>query len=957
MAINNGVGRIGIRSYVAVSQQITTSTLLNSLYSVWNADTLGTSLDTSIFGAWNGEDSNNVTVKNAWNANGNAIDSKGTANGTIVISNGTTGVTTSTMSFGTGKLGSGAFTFNGSNFIQLPADTFNFTGDFSVSMWVYLPSTVTSDARYPNVGVPLLNAFDNKNGYTSYRGWGGLSWYGNRVSFDTGGYSYGGSQVTSVSATMSSMNQWVHLVGTRKYASTTTLYINGVKMAQANITSVPTYNTNNLATIGGNSYAFSNPWFYGTIAGVKIDAVQTWNGSELDQAAVTELYNSGAGQEYPFTVSNVPILTLNDSVGSNNGTSPVGSVPTFTTGKIGNAFTFDGVNDYIQLPSNSLNFTGDFSISAWAYFPTNYSGSSPMYILSNWNVPSWYTNPNGYFLRAYGNEVTFGIFNNGTLYAVTSTYIFQNSVMPASWHHIAATRKGSAASKLYIDGVLVASNTSTLNPTYLTTTNPTIGAINVPGNVGSYPAINGSKIDSVSVWNKTLSDDEIVQLYNAGNGTQYPFSSKTLSSSANQLGVDNGTLMNGCTFGDGKIGKAFTFDGVNDYVALPDNSLNINSNFSASAWVKYTIGSGIKTILSNNALLTSPTRQYGWGLYLNSNNILFQTYDGTSTVGSLSYIATLTSGTWYHITVTKSGTTKRIYLNGSEVANTSVNNITYTATHRPTIGGQRYDATGIEYFSVSPIDGLSVWQREITQAEVTELYNSGTGKQLTPTPIVTNGLVLNLDAGRKSSYPNTGTIWTDISGNGNNGTMTNGPIFGTASGGQITFDGIDDNVNMGSNSAFNLTNISISIWVKLDTTASNNFIVGRYFTTTVDNGWFIYYSPTTQKIRFEGRESEALYISNQSTNNYNVNTWYNIVCTKSANTWSIYSNGVLDMSQSIGLGNVAFANNNMQFGGMFTNFGNNYGKHSIGSIHMYNRALSATEITQNFNATKSRFGL
>ena len=171
---NNGVGRVGIRSYVAAPTQVTASTLLTSLYSVWNADTLGTSLDSSIYGAWNAEASNNVTVKNAWNANGNAIDSKSGANGTIVVSNGTTGTTVGTMSFGTGKLGSGAFTFNGSNFIQLPADTFTFTGDFSVSMWVYIPSTVTSDTRYTNIGVPLLTAFDNKNGYTNYRGWGGL---------------------------------------------------------------------------------------------------------------------------------------------------------------------------------------------------------------------------------------------------------------------------------------------------------------------------------------------------------------------------------------------------------------------------------------------------------------------------------------------------------------------------------------------------------------------------------------------------------------------------------------------------------------------------------------------------------------------------------------------------------------------------------------------------------------
>ena len=967
---NNGVGRVGIRSYVAAPTQVTASTLLTSLYSVWNADTLGTSLDSSIYGAWNAEASNNVTVKNAWNANGNAIDSKSGANGTIVVSNGTTGTTVGTMSFGTGKLGSGAFTFNGSNFIQLPADTFTFTGDFSVSMWVYIPSTVTSDTRYTNIGVPLLTAFDNKNGYTNYRGWGGLSWYGNQVRFDTGGYSYGGSQVTSVSGTMSSMNQWVHLVGTRKSGAATTLYINGIKAAQANITYVPQYNSANLATIGGSSFAFSNPWFYGTIAGVKIDAVQTWNGLELDQATVTELYNSGTGQEYPFTVSNTLIPTFNDSVGSNNGTSPVGSVPTFTTGKVGQAFTFDGVNDYIQLPSNSLNFTGDFSISGWAYFPTNYSGSSAMYILSNWNVPSWYTNPNGYFLRAYGNEVTFTIFNNGTAYTVTYTYVFQNNAMPASWHHIVATRKGSSASKLYIDGVLVASNTSTINPTYLTTTNPTIGAINVPGNVGAYPAINGSKIDAVSVWNKTLTDDEITQLYNAGNGTQYPFSSQTLPSSANQLGVDNGTLMNGCTFTDGKIGKAFTFDGVNDYVKFSNNSLNYtNSNsFSVSMWV-YASRTNVYQILIASYTFTG--QGYGWFVRLApgsdpSNNCYIEfgtdNQPGTGNPIFLRSTTLVNKNSWNLITVSRNGSTgaERLYVNGTlSGSRTLTTNYLFNSsiTFYPTLGANQWSSTNTDSYFQGMLDSVNVWNKELTQSEVTELYNSGAGKQLTPTPIVTNGLVLNLDASRTSSYPNSGTTWTDISGNGNNGTLTNGPVFGTASGGQITFDGVNDYVEMGTITSLNLINISISVWVKPTTITDYIPVIGRYHNTTTYNGWELYYFKSTNKFYFGGRESSSSYLQVMSNNTYSINNWYNITGVKSGNVWSLYVNGVLDNSLTLGSGTIAFGTNSIQIGGLITSGASYYGKSDISQSIIYNRALSQSEITQNFNATKSRFGL
>jgi hypothetical protein len=120
------------------------------------------------------------------------------------------------------------------------------------------------------------------------------------------------------------------------------------------------------------------------------------------------------------------------------------------------------------------------------------------------------------------------------------------------------------------------------------------------------------KIDSVSVWNRSLNSDEITQLYNAGNGIQYPFSGY-LPSSANQFGVDNGTLMNGCTFGDGKIGKAFQFDGVNDYVALSDNSLNLTGDFTIAFWLYHTT-SGAQAIYIINQHLPTFIKDGGYTL-------------------------------------------------------------------------------------------------------------------------------------------------------------------------------------------------------------------------------------------------------------------------------------------------------------------------------------------------------
>jgi hypothetical protein len=133
---NSGQVRVGVRSMVnspvATTPTISAS-LLQSLFGVWNGDTLGTTLDSSIYGAWNGDvlgTSLDTSIYAVYNAENNANDSFGTKHGT----------TQGGLTYTTGKVGT-AFQFNGSNaYIQLPNNSFNFTGDFSVSLWVNFPS-------------------------------------------------------------------------------------------------------------------------------------------------------------------------------------------------------------------------------------------------------------------------------------------------------------------------------------------------------------------------------------------------------------------------------------------------------------------------------------------------------------------------------------------------------------------------------------------------------------------------------------------------------------------------------------------------------------------------------------------------------------------------------------------------------------------------------------------------
>ena len=226
-------------------------------------------------------------------------------------------------------------------------------------------------------------------------------------------------------------------------------------------------------------------------------------------------------------------------------------------------------------------------------------------------------------------------------------------------------------------------------------------------------------------------------------------------------------------------------------------------------------------------------------------------------------------------------------------------------------------------------------------------------------PIVTSGLVLNLDAGNTKSYPRSGTVWRDLSGNNNSGSLVNGPTYNSQNGGSIVFDGVDDYVDLGLVTQLtNITNVSVNAWI-YPITSSNTAYVSRYSNTTPSNGWLLasYAGSTGNSVKFvfDGRESFAQYINSTSSIEYPINTWYNVTTTKSSSIWNVYVNGSLAGSLVTGSGTTVFSNNNMQIGAI-PHF-SLYSKSRVATTQIYNRALTPTEIIQNYNAQKSRFNL
>jgi hypothetical protein len=216
--------------------------------------------------------------------------------------------------------------------------------------------------------------------------------------------------------------------------------------------------------------------------------------------------------------------------------------------------------------------------------------------------------------------------------------------------------------------------------------------------------------------------------------------------------------------------------------------------------------------------------------------------------------------------------------------------------------------------------------------------------------IITNGLVMNLDAGFTPSYPTTTTTWYDVSSGGNNGTLTNGPTFNSANGGSIVFDGVDDYAQITSpfgNVDWSSRAWSFSAWMKLNSLGDRCLVNLNSANSTdyiVTNVFYGNSASTQTNFTTPGgtfTTNEIFYF----TMTYNGNGL-------STNNINFYKNGTqvtTTSGGSAGLGNMS----GLQIGG-----GNNYPMNgNVYNFLMYNRAISSSEVSQNYNAQKGRYGL
>lgn len=611
------------------------------------------------------------------------------------------------------------------------------------------------------------------------------------------------------------------------------------------------------------------------------------------------------------------------------------------------SFVFDGVNDYLEFgPVQPIQN----SISVW---------------FKATGVPSHNDNYGGFLVS--GNPQYFGAvsYAMGYRWDTNSVLVFQNSVgniisasAPANKViHAVYTYDGINA-RLYIDGVLTTTTSYTTDPTY-----PGSGNLNMKLGAWGYPGyeryFNGN-IYQASVYNRALSASEILNLYNANRkkyiptenistdglilhidpsiNTCYPGTGTTIYDLSSNAYV--GSILNGASYTNNRTG-ALLFDGANECVQFYNAILSGTQDFTIESWVYNTKtpagqGGSDGTIFANYGLGNLQffySYQY-IGLWLNNNSAYTPSPQTIYQYGPV------------QLTATRSGSNLSIYLDGNLVdTGSSADTVGTTTNFR--IGA---NTSGTERF-IGYVYNLKIYNRALPQSEIINNYNALKSRYKQELPKITSGSVFELDFADKNCYPGTGTTVYDLSSFNTAGSVVSGATFvGTGITSSFSFDGTDDYITFPYNSSqmsFPSDNATISVWFRYNSSDTTGCLITQR--NSSGTGFQIYVN--SSKFYADGGGTAGVF----SVNNLNNRNNYNAVAVydKTNSLLRLYVNGIADNTvaytgsiadtYTILLGKSAFASG--QFGG------------NIYAAQVYNRVLSSTEILQNYNYDRARFGI
>lgn len=232
--------------------------------------------------------------------------------------------------------------------------------------------------------------------------------------------------------------------------------------------------------------------------------------------------------------------------------------------------------------------------------------------------------------------------------------------------------------------------------------------------------------------------------------------------------------------------------------------------------------------------------------------------------------------------------------------------------------------------------------------------------------IITSDLFMHLDASNASSYPGSGTTWTDLTVNGNDATI-NGATYSATDGGIFDLDGTNDTISIPHVSSLSLSTTqqrTVQVWVKFDALPGSGQqvpVIGKLSSSYAFDGYWSGLYSNGGVVRCTTNGSAVQRISNSvSPNLVSINTWYLFTfisqITSTANTTKVYVNTTEFISTAHGTDGYT-ESNTLYLGYIGSGVGSLYLNGKIGACYFYTRGLSSSEVTDNYNATKTRFGL
>jgi hypothetical protein len=469
------------------------------------------------------------------------------------------------------------------------------------------------------------------------------------------------------------------------------------------------------------------------------------------------------------------------------------------------------------------------------------------------------------------------------------------------------------------------------------------------GNTGSvaaalaWIATQPNLLATNEVYPNIVTSGSIMNL-DAGFVGSYPTTGSTwYDISGNNL---SGSLVNSPTFNSNGY---INFDGADDYIRVNSNILqDSGGTISMIVYPKSTASSSY--IFA--AFGTNSDRYY----ITYGTDGRFAVYRGNPIVGMASPVTTINK--WYNIVLTWTSSSLSGYLDGNIITSTpySASGVTSFFTigaYTSPLGSQAFNGN---------IASTQIYSRPLSQTEINQNYYQA--------PIVTNGLVMALDANNIVSYESGSTTTYSLTGS-ISGSLVNGVGYNNANGGAWVMDGADDfmRVSQLTGSNFPQATGTISFWYYVPSVGGNTDFSDKAifdgYDTSGRNHFFIrnyYEAPNNIQVvgQLSGSGGAYVFAYNAFLPN---DQWHNVVLTYttgSNSSYQIYMDGTLKNSGTLGANPSTFAPN-----GQYCGFGSGYlgggayaamqGRYS--SLSIYNRALTATEITQNFNAQRNRFNI